>query len=138
MTDRIDRYLDGQLGRDALADSEQTDADAAARAIADTRAFLAERAAPDATDRVMRGLLDHLAHVVPTSRAGWFDRLVQRLWTPRQVSVRPAYALLAAGACAALLVFVAPDVWLTRAVAPQVADRADARRSEDSASALQS
>ena len=53
MSDRIDQYLEGTLNRDELAD-ERPDADAAVRAISDTRAFIGARPAPDVTAAVMQ------------------------------------------------------------------------------------
>ena len=122
MADRIDQYLAGRLGRDVLADGERMDADAAAAAVNDTRAFLAARAMPDVTDRVMRRL-EHLAHTEPPPRPRVLNRVVQRLWAPRQVSIRPAYALLAAGACMALLVFAAPYVLRSPVAVPRSVTR---------------
>jgi len=119
MTDRIDQYLAGRLGRDALADGERIEADAAARAVNETRGFLAAREMPDMTDGVMRRL-EPLAHTEPLPRLRVLDRVVQRLWVPRQVSIRPAYALLAVGACMALLVFMVPYAVRTQAGAPQL------------------
>lgn len=126
MTDRIDRYLEGTLGRDALVEGERVEADAAARAVNETRALLAAPAMPDLTDRVMRRL-EHLAHTGPPRRQRVLDRVLQILWAPRQVAIRPVYALLAAGAFMALLFVVAPYVLRTTDDAPQLVARGDPR-----------
>ena len=104
MSDRIDQYLEGRLGQDALTPAERVEADAAARAVSDTRAFMAARPAPDVTDAVMRRL-DGVPRLESPRRTGALAGIWQRLWMPRQVSIRPAYALLAACACVAVLVF---------------------------------
>ena len=118
MTDRIDQYLKGQLGRDALTNGERIEADAAARAVNETRAFLATRAMPDVTDVVMRRLAN-TAHPAQPRRLRVLDRFLHSLWTPRHVSIRPAYTLLAASACIALLVLAAPYVLRTQAAMPE-------------------
>jgi hypothetical protein len=108
-------------------DGDRIEADAAARAVNETRAFLAARPVPDVTDRVMRRL-DPRAHTAPPRPRRLRDRVLQSLWAPRQVSIRPAYALVAAAACIALLVIAGPDVRRTLAlVPPSVTGVADAR-----------
>lgn len=127
MTDRIDQYLEGTLGRDALADGERVEADAAARAVNETRAFLAAHAMPDVIDGVMRRLERPVPAEVPR-RLRVIDRLLHSLWAPCQVSIRPAYALLATSACIALIFLFAPQVSRTQADAPQlVTESADSR-----------
>jgi hypothetical protein len=108
MTDRIDQYLEGSLGRDVLDAAEHAEADAAARAVTATRAFIAARPVPDVTTAVMRGL-DHLPRTESPRRAGELAAFWRQLWAPRQVSVRPAYALMAACACVAFLLFAVPS-----------------------------
>lgn len=120
MTDRIDQYLEGTLGRDVLANGERREADAAARAVTDTRAFLAARAMPDVTDGVMRRLANLLPAEAPR-RLGVLERILHRLWAPRQVSIRPAFALLAIGAWIALLFVMAPRLYRTDPAVPQLA-----------------
>ncbi len=127
MMDRIDQCLKGMLGRDALADGERIEVDAAARAVNETRAFLAARAMPDLTDAVMRRL-EHPVPVALPRRLRVTDRLLHSLWAPRQVSIRPAYALLAASACIALVFSIAPQLSRLQADAPQlVTESADPR-----------
>lgn len=106
MTDRIAQYLEGTLDRDALDAAERVEADAAASAVSAARRFMAARAAPDVTSTVMRRL-DLLSRT--GSPRGRFGALWQSLWAPRQVSIRPAYAVVAAGACVALLLVALPS-----------------------------
>jgi hypothetical protein len=120
MTDRIDQYLAGKLGRDALTDGERLEADATAHAVDDTHRFLAARETPDVSGAVMRRLdrLERVGHAEPSHRPRVFDRVVRRLWARREVSIRPAYVLLAAAACVAALGLIAPRVLGTQADAP--------------------
>lgn len=74
------------------------------RAIHDTRDFLAARRAPDLTAAVMSRIAD-MTPLPSSRRAGVLRRLVQMLWAPRELSIRPAYAL-AAAACVAILLVV--------------------------------
>jgi hypothetical protein len=113
MTDRIDEYLAGSLKRDALASEERIE-DAAARVIRDTRAFLDARGTPDVTDVVMARVTS-APHVGQRSGLRVLDWIVESLWAPRQVSVRPAYAVVAASACLALGAQIVPYVRATHA-----------------------
>ena len=74
------------------------------RAIQDTRDFLASQRPPDLTAAVMSRIAD-VTPLPSSRRAGWFRRVVQMLWAPREFSIRPAYAL-AAAACVAILLVV--------------------------------
>ena len=107
MSDRIDQYLEGKLDRDGLAAEERADADAAVRAISDTRAFVAARPAPDLTAAVMH----RVKHGSPGENprgAGLVAGLIRLLWTPRNISIRPVYAVAAAGAVLAVALLVTP------------------------------
>jgi hypothetical protein len=75
------------------------------KVIAETRAFLAARPAPDFRAAVM-SRIDHLEPAAPPRRPSLIARLAQQLWLPREVSIRPAFALAGAAALAALLVVV--------------------------------
>ncbi len=102
MSDPIDDYLEGAIDRDDLTPRQRADADDAARAIDKARAFLGSRQAPDLTDAVMRRIgRPDLSVAGPPNTL--LARLRNGLWTPRQVSIRPAYALLAVAACAVLV-----------------------------------
>jgi hypothetical protein len=103
MTDRIDRYLEGRLGKDALTAAERVEADLASRAAAETRAFMAAKPAPDVTDAVMQRV-NQMSLPESSHRAGLLARMWQQLWVPRRVSIRPAYGLAAAGAIVAALI----------------------------------
>jgi hypothetical protein len=87
--------------------------------IAETRAFLAARPAPDFRAAVMRRI-DHLEPAGQAQRPSLFGRLLGLLWLPREVSIRPAFALAGAAAVAAL-VAVLPS----GGGAPAPADSAD-------------
>lgn len=88
------------------------------RAIHETRVFLAERPAPDVRAAVMRRIED----VEPLSspqRAGVLARFADLLWVPREVSIRPAFAL--AGAAAVTMLLLVPYLREARPVAPELA-----------------
>src|SRR5688572_14564712 len=77
------------------------------RAIEETRAFLAEPPAPDVTRAVM-SRIDALEPAPAPRRAGVLERLAGWLWAPRQLSVRPAFALC--GAAMVLVLLLTPYV----------------------------
>ena len=81
--------------------------------IAETRAFLAERPAPDFRAAVMSRIAQ-LEPVASPQRPSWLARWAELLWLPREVSIRPAFALAGAAAVAALLA-----VLPSRGVVPQ-------------------
>jgi hypothetical protein len=109
MTDRIDQYLEGTLNRDGLDASERVEADATIRAVSETRAFIGARPAPDFTAAVMQRV-NQLPRPETPLRGRVFATVLGLLWTPRQVSIRPAYAAAAAGAVLAVLLFVVLSV----------------------------
>ena len=92
------------------------------RVIHETRAFLAERPAPDLRGAVMSRIQNVEPFAAP-KRPAVLERLAQLIWAPRQVSIRPAFALVAAAAVIAVL--VVPYLGLVPAIAPQVASNAD-------------
>src|SRR5687767_3216315 len=92
MNDRIDQYVE-----------ERADAEALARAVSDTRAFIEARPAPDLTAAVMQRV-SRISDAEPARRPGVFAAVRRFLWLPRQISIRPAYAVAAAGAVLALFV----------------------------------
>jgi len=103
MTDRIDRYLDGEVEQAALTFEERAEADSVEHVINETRAFVDARSAPDLAAGVMRHI-EQLG-LRPAKRPhSALARLAGTLWTTRQVSfqLRPAYGLLAAAAVVAL------------------------------------
>jgi hypothetical protein len=107
MTDRIDQYVEGTLDRDGLDPSERADADAVVRAISDTRAFIGARPAPDVTAAVMQRV-KHGPHDDRVRLAGVVAGLLRLLWTPREISIRPVYAVATAGAVLAVALLVMP------------------------------
>lgn len=106
MTDRIDRYLDGEVEQAALTSRERAEADLIERVIGETRAFLAARSAPDLTAGVLRQV-ERIGRPAQSRPRNVLDWLVESLWTARQVSVRfrPAYGVLAIAAIVVLAVF---------------------------------
>ena len=70
------------------------------RAIDETRTLLAARGTPDLRDAVM----GRIAKLEPApARRRLFRRLAAVLWAPRDIAVRPAFALAGAGAIAILV-----------------------------------
>ena len=62
------------------------------RATHETRAFLASRRAPDLRAAVM-SQVENLELLASPPRAGVLRRLAILLWAPRDISIRPAFAL---------------------------------------------
>jgi len=124
MSDRIDHYLEGTLHRDKLPPEDHAEADAIVRAISDARAFVAARPAPDVTAAVMQRV-KHDPHGESPRRARPVVSIIRSLWTPRQISIRPVYALTTAGAPLAAALLVMPR-GLPGASAPR-ATTADSR-----------
>jgi hypothetical protein len=86
--------------------------------IAETRAFLAAHPEPDLRAAVM-SRLENLEPFAAPRRPALVERLTQWLWSPREISIRPAFALAgAAGAVVLLLVLYMRPV---PSSAPQVA-----------------
>ena len=73
------------------------------RAIHETRELLAARPAPD----VRAAVMSRIANVEPLPLPrppGALKRMAQMVWAPRQISIRPAFALAAAAVVVLLLV----------------------------------
>ena len=112
MNERIHRVLDGELSRDRLTREEQA-------LLADYEATIAaaghavpRHAAPDLTAGVMARIAAlqpaPAAHARAASHAHPVRRALAWVWTPRPVTIRPAWGLgLAAAAVATLLLI--PD-----------------------------
>ena len=92
MTDRSDQYVE-----------ERANSDSEARAVSDTRAFIEARPAPDLTAAVMQRV-SRISDADPVRRPGVFATVMRFLWLPRQISIRPAYAVAAVSAVLALFV----------------------------------
>ena len=90
------------------------------RAIYETRAFLESRPAPDVTDAVM-SRISNVESSEPAPRAGLLQRLFGMVWTPRQISIRPAYAIVGFAAVA-LLFLTAPSLRQPPGFASQAAN----------------
>lgn len=92
----LQKYIDGELPREALPPALQADADAWDR-LADAALDLhAETAPADLTARVLAALPPAPRHAGWRGAVGW-------MLQPRTLVMRPAYGLLAAAALAALL-----------------------------------
>jgi hypothetical protein len=65
--------------------------------ISETRAFLDSRPAPDLRTAVMVQI-ERLEPLERPGRPGLLDRLASLLWAPREVAIRPAFALAGIGA----------------------------------------
>jgi hypothetical protein len=87
------------------------------RAIDDTREFLAARPAPDMRAAVMSRIATLEPHPA-MKRTGVLERLMTLLWAPREISVRPAFALAGAAAVVVLVVGLSNN---SPAPAPQIA-----------------
>ena len=92
------------------------------RVIHEARAFLAERPAPDLREAVM-SRIQNIEPFAAVDRPGLLQRLALLLWAPREVSIRPAFALVSAAAVIAVL--AVPYLGPGPATAPQVATNAD-------------
>lgn len=75
----------------------RTMSDESDRAIDETRAFLDARPSPDVRAAVMRRI-EELEPLVSPRRSGRLERMALLLWAPREVSIRPAFALVGVGA----------------------------------------
>lgn len=91
------------------------------RAADDFRTFLAARPAPDLRAAVM-ARIDELEPLASTPRPGFLRRVAAALWTPRDIAIRPAFALM--GAAALVMLLLVPYAGQTTDP-PQHADRAD-------------
>jgi hypothetical protein len=91
------------------------------RAIHDTRAFLAARSTPDVRASVMDRIED-LEPLQPARRSAAIGRLVRLLWAPREVVIRPVWAMAAIGAIAIAL--LAPFARQTPSAPPQMVNSA--------------
>ena len=107
MSDRIDQHLQGALKRGELEPRERAEADAARRAVRETSAFIAARPAPDVTGSVMQRINRRSRSETPHA-SGVLARARRLMWMPRQITIRPAYAVAAVAAAVALVVATVP------------------------------
>lgn len=117
MTDRIDDYLERRIPREMLTAGERLEADVLDRAIRETREFLGSRQAPDLRPSIMAALATPDRDVSATTLVG---RLAKLVWRPRQMTIRPAWAIVA-------LVLAATVVRLPMWRANQSVSRASSR-----------
>ena len=76
------------------------------RAVEESRAFLESRPVPDLTARVMRRI-EALDPAPAHASGSLLQRLLALLWAPRQISVRPVFALSGAAAIVCMIAFSA-------------------------------
>jgi hypothetical protein len=67
------------------------------RATEEARAFLDARPSPDVRPAVMRRI-EELEPLVSPRRPAILERIATLLWAPREISIRPAFALVGVGA----------------------------------------
>lgn len=77
--------------------SGRTMSDETARAANETRTFLDARPSPDVRAAVM-SRIEGLEPLASPRRFGMLARIASLLWAPREISIRPAFALAGAGA----------------------------------------
>lgn len=85
------------------------------RAADEIRTFLGTRPAPDVLAAVMRRI-ENLEPLASRRRAALLERAAAFLWMPREISIRPAFAL--AGAAAVLILLLVPYAGLMRSTPP--------------------
>lgn len=88
------------------------------RAIHETRAFLAAKPAPDLRAAVM-SRIENVEPSAAPQHAGMLERLAELLWAPRDISIRPAFAL--AGMAAVVMLVLVPYMRQAPSVVPQMA-----------------
>jgi len=98
MTYRIHRYLDGDLPSKELTEEERREAEEYRRVVDQAVPLLRAERSPDLLRQVMR-------RISPAPHKSLQDRVLW-LWTPRTVSLRPAWGIFAAAAL--LLLFLLP------------------------------
>ncbi|HEX6589414.1 MAG TPA: glycogen-binding domain-containing protein [Longimicrobiales bacterium] len=123
MNERIHQVLDGELARDQLTREEQAMLADYEATIAAASHALPRHVAPDLTARVMArvGALDADRPTLAQPAKRSLRHALGWLWTPRTVSLRPAWGLgLAAAAIAALVLMPRPSE-VSVALTPQAA-----------------
>jgi hypothetical protein len=101
MNERVQRYLDGELRRAELTPEELREIALYEAVIAETREISQSMDIPDLTPGVLARIKANDPHAVGNMK-GKLLRTVGLLWAPRLITLRPAYAILAA----ALLLFM--------------------------------
>jgi len=94
MNYRIHRYVDGDFPSEELTEEERREAEEYRRVVDQTVPLLRAERSPDLSREVM-------SRISPAPRKSLQDRALW-LWTPRTVSLRPAWGISAAAALALL------------------------------------
>lgn len=111
MNERIHQVLDGELPREQLTRQEQSMLAEYEATIAAAAHALPRHVAPDLTAGVMSRIASAERAPVRAARGTSLRGALAWLWTPRPVTVRPAWGLgLAAAAVTALALFTQADV----------------------------
>lgn len=102
MSERIQKVLDGELPREALGPVERAELDAWEEALDQALAPVRAGTAPDVTRTVMERVRRLPPHGSAPGDPVW-KRALAWVWSPRPVTVRPAWALAAAAVAAVVL-----------------------------------
>jgi len=100
MSDRIHRYLDGELAPDELTPDEMRTAADHARTLEASASLLRSITPPDLSASVM-------VRISAPSHPRWRER-TRWLWEPRLVSLRPVYGVLAVAALFLVILLPGP------------------------------
>lgn len=112
VTDRIHRVLDGDLAAGTLSPAEAAELDVQEEAVRRALSGVRSEATPDVTAGVMSRVAALPRHRPSgTSSDSRVQRLWQRVWQPRPITIglRPAWGLVAAAA--ALALYVTAPAW---------------------------
>jgi hypothetical protein len=106
MNKRVHQYLDGELRQEALTSEERDEIAACETLFRETRKSYGSIKVPDLTARVM----SRLPAAPPTH--GVLNQSIRKalgwIWTPRPVSFRPVYGVLAVAAVCLIFVLAKP------------------------------
>lgn len=116
MSERIHRYLDGEIPQDELTPEERTEAAAYEALIQHASRLGAEESVPDLTGSVMARLRRAQERSVAKDGApawsgagpSWIGEAVRWFWEPRAIRLRPAWGLVGAALLAALFIARTP------------------------------
>jgi hypothetical protein len=107
MNERVHRYLDGELRQESLTPEEHEEIAACEALVRETRESYRSIKVPDLTGRVMSRL------PATTGTHGVLNRSIQKalgwIWTPRPVSFRPVYGILAIATVCLMFVLAKPN-----------------------------
>lgn len=102
MSERIQKVMDGDLPPDALTPAEVAELERCEEAADRVLAPLRAESTPDVTAAVMERVATLPAPGGAVRNPAW-SRILEWVWTPRQLAVRPAWGLAAAALATVLL-----------------------------------